>query len=60
MLPETFLSVMNARPFDPQPRHAETVECTLADILTTEEAAARDEANLSAVREWLHNAYLTT
>lgn len=60
MLPETFLSILNARPFDPQPRHAETVEITLADILTTEEQAARDEANVTAVREWLYNAYLTT
>ena len=35
-------------------------EATVAQILTTEESAARDEANLSAVREWLHNAYLNT
>lgn len=60
MRPETFVPILNARPFNPSPRFAETVECTLDQILTTEESAARDEANLSAVREWLYNAYLNT
>lgn len=60
MLPESFLSVLNARPFPPQPRYDETRELTLADLLTTEEQDARDEKNLSDVREWLRGAYLTT
>ena len=53
MLPETFLSILNARPFDPQPRHAETVEITLADILTTEDQDARETAQLAALAVWL-------
>ena len=60
MLPQSFVPNLNARPFNPSPRFAETVKCTLDQILTTEESAARDEANLSAVREWFHNAYMTT
>ena len=60
MLPESFLSVLNARPFPPQPRFDETRELTLADLLTTEEQDARDSENLAAVRNWLRDAYLTT
>lgn len=47
-------------PYRPEPRFAETLECTLYDILSTEDAAARDAANLDAVRNWLRDAYLTT
>lgn len=60
MQPETFLSILNARPFDPQSRHDVTVELTLADILTTEAEAQRDQENLAAVRAFIHDAYLTT
>ena len=54
MTPETYQS------FTPQPRHAETVEITLDQMLSTEDQKARDAENLAAVREWLHNAYLNT
>lgn len=60
MRPSETFQLLNAAPFPPCPRFDRTIECTLADILTTEDEAARDEANLSAVRQWLHDAYLTT
>ena len=39
--------------YNPQPRFAETVEFTLADILTTEEQDTRETAQLAAVAQWL-------
>lgn len=60
MRPSEAYQLFNSAPFPPCPRFERTVECTLDDILTTEESAARDAANLDAVRQWLHDAYLTT
>lgn len=60
MQPDTFVHILNARPFDPQPRHDSTVELDLAGMLSTEQEAARDQENLAAVRAFIHNAYLTT
>lgn len=40
-------------PFTPQPRFTETVEFTLADILTTEEQDTRETAQLDALAVWL-------
>ncbi len=39
--------------YNPQPRFAETIEFTLADILTTEDQDARETAQLTAVALWL-------
>lgn len=60
MQPETFLPILNARPFDPQPRHDSTVELDLSSMLSTEQEAARDQENLAAVRAFISSAYLTT
>lgn len=39
--------------YNPQPRFAETVEFSLADILTTEDQDARETAQLDALASWL-------
>jgi len=39
--------------YNPQPRFAETVEFSLADILTTEDQDARETAQMAALAIWL-------
>ena len=39
--------------YTPQPRLAETLEITLADILTTEAQDAHEAEQLAALRVWL-------